>query len=693
MRWVLERKALSGRSGLPVGSRASHGLKGSGGRRPIVPGLPACHLALAALLLPLLALNPAHAFEFQKGDLRGNLDTTLSYGLMWRVQDQDPDIIGVVNGGNAFSVNGDDGNLNYGKGLVNNVGKITSELGLNYRNFGLFVRGTGFYDFVAERSNTDRTPLSPEALDLVGSDVSLLDAFVYGKFNLGTMPGQIRVGDQVVSWGESTFIQNGINSINPVNVNAIRLPGSELKEALLPEGMVWGNLGLTENISVEAFYLYDYENTEIDPSGSFWSSNDFAGPGGEKVMLGFGTVADLGVTPALNTFLAVPQGADKDADDSGQHGLAFRVLAPGLNSTEFGFFYTKLHSRLPIVSARTGTVAGAVGAASIGAAAPSVLTAVGTHLALNPGDIPGAVAAGTTAGVVAGVPAGTAQAIAGTAATRGSAAGVAVAQAFATDTYAKTARYVIEYPEDVKLFGVSFNTLLTDSGVALQGEYSYRQDAPLQVDDIELLFAALGPINPNLANFNQVGNYTGRFQTDIPGFILRDMSQIQMTATKLFGPTLKAQQLVLVGEVGLTHVHSMPDKSKLRLDAAGTYVSGNAALASAHGSAANGYFEPGSAFADATSWGYRLVGRLDYNNAIGAVTLSPRIAWQHDVNGTTPGPGGNFIDGRKAVTLGLGADYQNRWGADLSYTNFFGAGRYNLINDRDIIAANIKYSF
>jgi len=693
MRWVLQLKTLTDRLGLPKGSHDSLGGKPPESRQAFSPRVRAGQLALSALLLPLLASSPAMSFEFEKGDLRGNLDTTLSYGLMWRVQDRDPDIIGVVNGGNAFSVNGDDGNLNYGKGLVNNVTKITSELGVDYRNFGLFVRGTGFYDFVAERSKTDRTPLSHEALDLVGSDLSILDAFVYGKFNLGTMPGQVRIGDQVVSWGESTFIQNGINSINPVNVNAIRLPGSELKEALTPEGMVWAGLGLTENISVEAFYLYDYENTEIDPAGSYWSSNDFAGPGGEKVMLGFGTVSDLGVTPAMNTLLAVPQGPDKNPSNSGQHGLAFRVLAPGLNSTEFGFFYTKLHSRLPIVSAQTGTVAGAVGAATIGGAAPSVLTAVGTHLALNPGDIPGAIAAGTTVGVAAGVPTSTAQAIAGTAATRGTAAGASVAGAFATDTYAKTARYVIEYPEDVKLFGISFNTLLTDSGVALQGEYSYRKDAPLQVDDIDLLFAALGPINPTLATGNQIGNFTGRFQTEIPGFILRDTSQIQMTATKLFGPTFKAQQFVLLGEVGLTHVHSMPDKSKLRLDAPGTYVSGNAALASFHGSAANGFFEPSSAFADATSWGYRLVSRLDYNNAIGAVTLSPRIAWQHDVNGTTPGPGGNFIDGRKAVTLGLGADYQNRWGADLSYTNFFGAGRYNLINDRDVIAANIKYSF
>ena len=57
------------------------------------------------------------------------------------------------------------------------------------------------------------------------------------------------------------------------------------------------------------------------------------------------------------------------------------------------------------------------------------------------------------------------------------------------------------------------------------------------------------------------------------------------------------------------------------------------------------------------------------------------------------GPGGSFLEGREALTVGLGFNYQINWEWDLSYTSFFGAGRYNLINDRDFLAANIKYSF
>ena len=277
--------------------------------------------------------------------------------------------------------------------------------------------------------------------------------------------------------------------------------------------------------------------------------------------------------------------------------------------------------------------------------------------------------------------------------------GALFAKAYATNEYAQTAQYLIEYPEDIKLIGASFNTTLGGSGVALQGEISHRLDVPLQVDDLELLFAALGPLDPGLAAYNQLANvtdptkYASPFEQYLQGYKRLDVSQVQATATKLFCPTFGADQFVLVGEVGVTHVHDMPSKSELRFEGPGTYISGNAILAGAHAPTAAGKYEDSSHFADATSWGYRMVGKLDFNNAIGAVTLSPRVAWSHDVNGITPGPGGSFLEGRKAITFGLGADYQNTWSADLSYTDFFGAGRYNLVNDRDFLALNIKYSF
>jgi len=89
----------------------------SGKVKHVLPRLGALTLALAGL-----TSYPAHAFQFGgDGDFAGSLNTTISYGTRWRVEDRDPAIIGVANGGTAHSVNGDDGNLNFDRGLIANI--------------------------------------------------------------------------------------------------------------------------------------------------------------------------------------------------------------------------------------------------------------------------------------------------------------------------------------------------------------------------------------------------------------------------------------------------------------------------------------------------------------------------------------------------------------------------------------------
>lgn len=671
------------------------------------------HRQLGVVLPVLLAMlwgTPATAFQFDFDKAEGSLDTTLSYGMSWRTSDRDDDIIGLANGGNAYSVNGDDGNLNYDDGdLFSNIAKITSELELRDKNnnVGIFLRGSAFYDFENEDGDRDRTDLSSDAKDMVGKDAELLDAYIWGNFTLADMPGQVRVGDQVLSWGESTFIQNGINIINPFDVSKLRVPGAELKEGLVPVGMVSASFSPTEILTFEGFYQYDWEKVEIDPTGFYWSSTDIAGKSGDRVLLGFGDWSDLGtswqgaVLPFEVTddrFMMVPRIKDNKPSDDGQYGLAMRVYAPGLNDTEFGFYFINYHSRVPTLSGVTGTTNGF--ASAVGAA-----TTLGTLQAT--GDVVASIQAGTTAALNTSAAMGgtlqpgeavntaTGAANAGTAGLLGDPR-TGLPSAYVVNEYAQTAAYMVEYPEDIKVYGVSFNTMINKLGASLQGEYSYHKDAPLQIDDVELLVASLSPLgalNPAFLD-NQITNGSAEsLSTYIPGYIEKDVSQIQMTMTKLFGPTFGADQFVLLGEAGLTHVHSMPSKSDLRLESAGTYVTGNSNQADPGGVHAGKDAESSDAFGDATSWGYRAIAKLDFNNAIGAVTLSPRIAWSHDVDGNTPGPGGSFLEDRRAITFGLGANYQNKWTADVSYTDYFGADRYNLINDRDFVAMNIKYSF
>ncbi|GMU44709.1 MAG: hypothetical protein AMXMBFR25_26950 [Lysobacterales bacterium] len=628
------------------------------------------HRALTAAVTLALAVGamPALAFEYTNGDFSLTTSNTLSYGVQSRIEKIDEKLIGKVNLftpilvpppgtsvlfpaqlSNAqqrllpgrFSVNSDDGNRKWERGDVfSNAIKWTGELSWQYaESFGGFMRATSFYDFENQR----RDDISDLAKKKVGKDTQLLDFFVYGNYDVGeSMSGSVRLGRQVVSWGESTFIQQGINVVNPVDLSKLRVAGSELKEAFLPIDMLWSSFSFNENFSMEALYMLEFENTEPEPSGTYFSSNDFTALGGEYVMLNFGLVPEpidlascsailagqnpLGLDAATLSAqrlgacaAAVPRAPDRYASESGQYGVALRYFSPELNNTEFGLFFLNYHSRLPLLS------------------------------------------------------------------------GISV-----TSSAANSARYFAEYPEDIELYGFSFNTTLEGSGIALQGEISYRPNVPLQVDDVELLFTALSPLNnliPQPVNrfISQLG-VVGPGQY-VKGWERHELSQFQFTATKVFGPEnwIAADQISAVLEMGFTKVWDLPDHATLRYQGDGTDTGGGPDFLT------GAFRNPQTlteGFPTSFSWGYRLAARADYNNAFGSpFTLSPRFAFNHDVNGITPGPGGNFLEDRRSLTLGVEANYLNEWSVDVSYTRFSGAGIFNLVNDRDFVAFTARYSF
>ena len=210
---------------------------------------------------------------------------------------------------------------------------------------------------------------------------------------------------------------------------------------------------------------------------------------------------------------------------------------------------------------------------------------------------------------------------------------------------------------------------------------------------MELLFAGLSPLNrlipaPYQRFISQLGEY-GPGQ-EVRGWERRKQWQGQVTATKVFGPNnfLHAEQIALVGEIGYNWT-DVP--GNLRYNGDGTDTGGGPDILT--GAFRNPITQVGG-FPTRSSWGYRLAARADYNNAFGsAFNISPRIAFNHDVNGTTAGPGGSFVEGRKSITLGVEALYLNKVSFDLSYTDFFGAGAFNLLSDRDFAAFAVKYSF
>ena len=645
-------------------------------------------LPLAVSLASTLAA-PAFAVTFNMGEIEGSFDSTMSVGASWSMRSADPDLIGKNNGGDGLSQTSDDAHLNFKKGeTFSKIFKGIHDLELKYGDSGVFVRGKYWYDFELKDESRLFKDIDDsnrkQAAQASGSEI--LDAFVYHNYAIAEQPGSVRLGKQVVSWGESTFIQNSINAINPIDVAAFRRPGAEVKEGLIPVNMFYVSQSLTDNLSAEFFYQLEWDQTVADNCGTFFAQADVVADGCTdnfavlSPALGqFSGAAGAAGYPYSTTSegVIVPRGADRDARDSGQWGTAFRYFAEPLD-TEFGAYFMNYHSRAPIFSAQ-GAPAGAYQAA--GAVAGQVGAAVGAQLAAACAALPAA----NQAACFASIP------------VRAAAAGTGAASALV----AGNSNYFMEYPEDIQLYGLSFSTTLP-TGTAWSGEVSYRPNAPVQLNSTDILYSGLTPLDPNVSVLK------GTPGQDQHGYRRKEITQLQTTFTHFFDQVMGASRLTLVGEVGVSHIGGLESTSEARYGrdpvfgpgplpgvkdlngaAPGGIVPTCVALNGASGENASKYCED-DGFATSTSWGYRARAIWEYNDVFAGVNLKPNLAWSHDVDGY--GANGLFNEGAKAISVGVDADYLDTYTASLAYTDFFG-GDYNTLIDRDFLALSLGVSF
>ena len=138
---------------------------------------------ILGFLAALVAADQARSAEWDLQEVRLRLDTNLLAAGVFRVQKPDPRLIGIANGGQVPSLNGDDGDLNYRRrGAVSTLLRATSELEVARDGFGILAAGTLYYDALnASRGATDRTPLSNDALDIIGRGGRLLNAYAFGR--------------------------------------------------------------------------------------------------------------------------------------------------------------------------------------------------------------------------------------------------------------------------------------------------------------------------------------------------------------------------------------------------------------------------------------------------------------------------------------------------------------------------------
>ena len=742
----------------------------------------------------------------------------------------------------AASINNDDGDLNYDKGdIFSSVAKLTSDLTLTYGNFGLFSRALFFYDATnanfteyhpnritpenyhdvgrvtpslpiaipnppitlltqpvslltglissrpwGEQSDRGRLSYGPggvvrnerndgEVLRQIGTDLQLLDLNVFGKFDLyDDHAVTFKLGRQTVNWGESTtLVINSLNQANPVNANNLYRIGKSIEEVFTPINMAFASFEPMTGLSVEAFYQLEWKPVETVAPGSYFSDLDIGVNNAiGSVSVSSGNLAedpnqlarplDSPLTGLANTSSTIMRLRDVEPRTSGQFGVALKYYFESIGSgVEAGLYYMNYHSRLPLASfyatqascaRRDGNPLGidAIDLVSFLAACPDIPF---VHAILAPGD----------------------------------------SATDATDSAAPldTARLQVEYPEDIHLIGLSFNTTIGD--YSIQGEIAYRPNVPLQVDLQDLAFAAFGPTltschdqsvgclgtagllglgvgydangnamyygssdftdangnhpYPDLVNVgighipgsarafpNFVTAYRGGVVGDNPacssnmtaadynrnadcyirGYERMEVYQFNLGITRVLPPGnwFGADQIIVVGEWGATWVPGLPSLDQLQFEAPGTNYH---ASAGADGSGADGSrqacstnpscnvgadglrFNPHQQdldlFPDAFSWGYRVISMFSYESVLPSISLRPVLTWSHDVGGTAPGPGGNFVKGRMQLDSLLEARYRDFLSVGLGYTFFMGGGSANLLRDRDYAQAFVRYQF
>lgn len=315
---------------------------------------PPCHWAtLAAALAAVGCVHHAGAFEIDTGDsdVRLRWDNTLKYNAAWRVKDRDSKLVSTVNQ--------DDSDRNFNKGLISNRLNILSEFDARYNNFGARVSAAGWYDSVYEGSNDNNSPatanqrsvsydhFTDDTRKLHGSDAEILDAFVFGKGKLGELPTSFRLGRHTVLWGESLFFgANGIaGGQAPVDIiKATSVPNTPFKELIRPVNQFSGQVQLRPNVSVAAYYQFAWEENRIPAVGSYFSTSDVVGEGGERLIVG-------GPIGPNQQPLAFFHGKDIKADDKGQYGLSLRFSPEDWN-TDFGLYAIRYHAKDPMIYTR-----------------------------------------------------------------------------------------------------------------------------------------------------------------------------------------------------------------------------------------------------------------------------------------------------------------------------------------------------
>jgi hypothetical protein len=295
-------------------------------------------------------LHNAQAFEIDTDnpDIKVRWDNTLRYNLGYRTEKQDPTLLG--------NPNFDDGNRNFGRGIVTNRLDILSEADIVYRElYGARVSAAGWYDQAYDELDNDSIATSNHlhngspALGLShytdryyhGPSGEILDAFVFGHLDAGDVPINAKAGQHSLAWGEALLTGGAINGVS-YSQNALDLgkaqasPGIEAKELFRPQPQLSMQAQLTPNFSLAAQYFLDWEAMQLPEAGSYFGAQDVIQQGADSLIIVPGV-------PGVR----FAHGHDIVKDKHGDWGVAVRWSPEVMPDTTFGAYYRNFTDKLP----------------------------------------------------------------------------------------------------------------------------------------------------------------------------------------------------------------------------------------------------------------------------------------------------------------------------------------------------------
>lgn len=595
--------------------------------KPRLLSLLVLAIASGAALPPAIA-----ATEFELAGAKGSFKADVTVGTQIRNASSDPLLVNNNNSaplgvsGNtsgATARNNDDGNLNFKRGdSTSTVVKALLESSLKGETFEGLVRVKAWYDYIQSEhgmpyGNIMNGYVAGSTLGEAGanplaraSGLSLLDAYVKGRFAVGELRSEAALGNQTLTgWGERFAFGGGLSALLPRDLAAAARPGALPGEVFLPIPMVSGKLVSGQAGSLEAFYQLARAENVLPLCGAFASPVDFQASGCDRVYVGGGTDASR---DAAGQYLK--RAGDVHGSDNGQYGLAYRFKVEALN-TQFALNYANYSSRTAFISAIKST-----------------------------GSAP-----------------------------------------FNGEPGGSNVRYFLEFPDDIRVFGLSFNSQIGKT--TLLGEFSYRPNQPISLNGPDILNA--------FANYDAETPLRGAATTTergqaFHGFDRFKVSQMQLAATRSFDNVLGAQDVTAYGEIAMRHVDGLPDKEVMRygrptlfgMGPVGGRCQGNSPAGSAQ-CASEGYVT-------SNAWGYRLRATARYPGLIPNTVLIPTIGFGQDVRGWSDD--GAFSQGRKLMSVGLRAQIEKKYWVDVTAQSAWG-GTYDVIRDRDFINLSLGASF